>query len=413
MTDTTDAGAAAATATNAPWTCPFCALLCDDLQPDPHGPSLSPKACALASARLDELRLRPAVGARVDGRAADHAEAIALAAARLGASRQPLFAGLAGDVAGARAVFRLAAASGAICDAAGGEALMRGLRVQQDRGGFTATIAEVHARADLILFVGSWPAARAPRLLERFARGRDHQPAVVALGVDPGESGIEAVLPSVALADSLPMLAALVAGRRLRQPNPELQTLAERLHAARYAVVVWEPGQLGEQGALLIEQILRLLVTLNRETRAAGFPLAASGGTATANQVFTWLGGLPLRSRIATDGVRHEPLRYGADRILSAHDADLLLWLNPFPGEPPPATDLPRVVIGAPSLAATLGDESRTVFLPAAMPGVDHGGHLFRTDGVVLMPLHPLRTTQLPTVAALVAGIAAKLEASS
>ena len=410
MTDTTDGVTAAAAS---PWTCPFCALLCDDLHPDAAVPSLPAAACPLASDRLEAVRRAAVATPRVDGQAASREQAIARAAALLGASRQPLIAGLAGDVAGVRAVFRLAAATGAICDAAGGEALTQGLRVQQDRGGFTATIAEVHERADLILFVGSWPAARAPRLLDRFTRQRAHRPAVVALGVDPGASGVEVVLPSVALADSLPMLAALVAGRRLRQPNPELQTLAERLHAARYAVLVWEPGQLGEHASLLIEQIVRLVVSLNRETRAAGFPLAASGGTATANQVFTWLGGLPLRSRISADGLHHEPVRYGTDRLLSARDADLLLWLNPLPGEPPPATDLPRVVIGAPALATALGDESRTVFVPVAMPGVDHRGHLFRTDGVVLMPLHALRPASLPTFAEVVHGIADVVEGAA
>ncbi|MCB1908614.1 MAG: formylmethanofuran dehydrogenase [Rhodocyclaceae bacterium] len=411
MTDTTDAGTAAASVT--PWTCPFCALLCDDLQPDRASASLPAAECPLASGRLAALGGRVAGSARVDGSEVATDQAIARAAARLAASRQPLIAGLAGDVAANRAVFRLAAATGAICDAAGGEALTQGLRAQQDRGGFTATIAEVRERADLVLFVGSWPAARAPRLLARFTRGREHRPALVALGVEPGEAGVEVVLPSVALADSLPMLAALVAGRRLRRPNPELQTLAERLRAARYAVLVWEAGQLGSHAALLVEQIQRLVVTLNRTSRAAGFPLAGGAGTVTANQVFMWLGGLPLRSRIAPDGLRHEPLRYAAGQVLATQAADLLLWLDPFPGEPPPATDLPRIVIGDPVLAATLGDESRTVFVPVAMPGVDHRGHLFRTDGVVLMPLHALRSTALPTLAAVVQGIAGALERQS
>ena len=75
----------------------------------------------------------------VDGQATTLDAALAAAAQLLAASRQPLFAGLGTDVAGARALYPLACATGAICDAAGGAALMHGLRALQDRGQFTTT----------------------------------------------------------------------------------------------------------------------------------------------------------------------------------------------------------------------------------------------------------------------------------
>jgi formylmethanofuran dehydrogenase subunit B len=44
-----------------------------------------------------------------------------------------------------------------------------------------------------------------------------------------------------------------------------------------------------------------------------------------------------------------------------------------------------------------------------ATPGVDVAGHLFRADGVVLLPLHAARSTALPTAAQVLAGLHAAM----
>jgi len=59
------------------------------------------------------------------------------------------------------------------------------------------------------------------------------------------------------------------------------------------------------------------------------------------------------------------------------------------------------VVLGHPALAAAAGRRSGlpTVFIPVATPGIGSAGHLFRTDGTVLMPLSAVYRDRLPTVA--------------
>ncbi len=396
--------------TTLPWTCPFCPLLCDDQRPDAAQLTLPDDACPLARRRLHALRADRAAGPRVQGRDATLEEALSAAAALLAPCRQLLFAGLGCDVAGARALYPLAAATGAICDAAQGEALTQALRVQQDRGGFTTTLAEIRERADLLVFAGSWAPERAPRLLPRCTAGRDLPPALVALGtVPPADAdGVAVVAPDDDLATTLSVLTALVAGRRVADAPPPLRALAERLAAARYAVLVWEQAQLGAHAALLIERLQQLVGQLNLTTRAAGFPLGGGDGAATANQVFTWLTGLPLRTRLG-ERLDHQPLRYGSARLLNDGGADALLWANLFGAEAPPATALPRVVLGPAAVAQVLGDESRTVFIPVATPGVHAAGHLFRTDGVVLMPLHALRDDGLPSLAEVAAQLLKRL----
>ena len=402
MTATSKAGA--------PWTCPFCPLACDHLgiaaAAGGSGLALAGGRCERAERALAQLS-DGAVVASVDGAATNLDDAIAAAAARLASSRQPLFAGLGTDVDGARALYPLACATGAIVDAAGGDALAEGLRALQDRGQFTTTLAEVRTRADLVVFVGAPPLAMAPLLRERLgigeAQGFDRH--VVVLGADLGAVAgwagagvtVEAVAPGADLFELLPLLAASV-GARVAVPVA-LQGLVDRLRSARYAVLVGAPALLPAQSALLIEAVHRVVHTLNRKTRAAALWIGGGQGAATANQVFAWLGGLPMRSRAGPRGLEHDPHAYAAARLLADGAADLLMWVSSFEAEAtPPAASMPLVALAHPAQAAACR-RAGAVFIGVATPGIGHGGHLFRTDGTVLMPLNAARTDALPSVA--------------
>jgi formylmethanofuran dehydrogenase subunit B len=51
------------------------------------------------------------------------------------------------------------------------------------------------------------------------------------------------------------------------------------------------------------------------------------------------------------------------------------------------------------------------VLIPVGVPGLDHAGSLFRTDGVVAVPVRALRDTALPAAAEVLRRIAARLDA--
>jgi formylmethanofuran dehydrogenase subunit B len=214
------------------------------------------------------------------------------------------------------------------------------------------------------------------------------------------------------LNDTLVRLHLLVAGKSPAAAealaHPLLAALAAQLKAARYAVLVWEPSRLGAHAALHVERLMQLLQRLNQTTRAAGLPIGGGDGALTAQHVHTWRTGLPLRSHHGPRGLEHDPLRFGAARLLADGAVDLLLWVSSFVPTPVPACpDRPRIVLGLPVLADRLGDERNTVFLPVATPGVHTDGHLFRVDGSVLMPLHPIpgMTAAMPTVARVVGAL--------
>lgn len=404
-----------------PWTCPFCPLLCDGFALAREGGhyrlqgSDCPRAAA-ALARFDDAAAAQAAP-QVDGKPVALEEALDAAAALLAASRQPLIAGLGTDVDGARALYPLACATGAISDAAGGEGFLHGLRSLQDRGHFTTTLAEVRTRAELIVCFGGNPRETLPEIWRRAGIGEPQvaQREIVFVGVptDPALDGLPGVTQrSIALAgdlfDTVGMLAARVAQRRLPAP-PEIDALAGRLRDSRYAVLLWESAGLPAHGTLIVEALNQIVGDLNRHTRAALLHFGHSAGPGTANSVYTWMSGLPLRSRPGPLGLEHEPLQFDARALLAGGEVDALLWVASFGDEPArPEPALPTVVLGGPGVAAP----QRGVYIPVATPGVGQGGHLFRGDGVVALPLEPVREDRLPGVAQVAHALAQRINAT-
>jgi formylmethanofuran dehydrogenase subunit B len=397
------------------WTCPFCSLLCEEFAlDDAHdAPRLRGSDCHRAKAALAG-HARPAAAPQglVDGTPARPADAIAAAAARLAGWRQPLFGGLGTDVAGARALYRLALRTGAVCDHADGAALMHGMRALQDRGQYTTTLGEVRTRADLLVCVGTPATAHYPEFFHRCGLGHPDSPCRrgVFLGATPPPEWPQAV-PAQVVAGSgdlfgdLQQLSALLASGRGRGVDAELSGLADQLRAARYAVLVWESGVLPSHGALIVEALNRIVAALNRTTRAATLSLGGSDGAASVNQVFTWLSGLPLRTRAGPAGLEHDPWRFDAGRLLADGAVDGLLWVSSFDVDRAPPGDLPRIVLGPPAMADRLraaGALEDCVFVPVATPGINGSGHLFRTDGGIVVPVMAVREDGLLGVAEVV-----------
>lgn len=440
MNTTSNGAAGGAAAQPGTWTCPFCSLLCDGFALEGGAVlQLRGSDCPRARTSLAAFDGLGAVTPSVDGARGDLDAALDAAAARLAAARLPLFGGLATDVQGMRALYRLANVGGAILDHAHGEAMMPAQRMLQDRGQMFTTLAEIRNRADLIVCIGTDAVSNFPEFFRRcapaagqasggrvvFLAAGDGTPAAADI---PWASAVESVRPGGDIFDTVAMLAALVDGRRVTggdagsgaadagraeagsvDARSELAALADAMRAARYCVLVWEPARLPPHGALVGETLLRLLMNLNRKTRAGAFTLGGNDGAQTANGAMSWLSGLPLRSRVGPQGVDHDPLQYASARLLDERAVDLLLWVASFtPDLPPLQTALPRIVLGHPALAAACAQPG-TVFIPVATPGINADGHLLRADSVVSLPLHALRDDGLPTVAEVARALVARL----
>ena len=394
--------------------CPFCGLACDDLSIAVEGGRVSLREAGCALSREGFERAPSDSTPLVAGKAAALEEAVARAAEILRGSRQPLFAGLATDVRGLRAVMQLAERTGGIVDHLGSDGFFRNLRVVQDSGWMTTTLSEVRNHMDLLFIVGPDPTPLFPRFFERCVAPRQtlftdarEPPPIIRLG-PPAEAGDtiraeelpcalerlpEAVAALRCLIGERPLQAAEIAGL----PVATLRALAERLKAAKYGVVTWMAGAFAFTGAELLAQALADLVRdVNQVTRCAALPLTGTDNVMGAHQVCSWQSGLPLRTSFAGGTPAHDPLLYATARLLHEREADALVWISTFRPQAPPATDLPTIVLAAASLRFERPPE---VHIPVGTPGIDHAGEIFRTDGVVALPLAALRATERPSAA--------------
>lgn len=400
--------------------CPFCSLLCDDLVVAREGQALRVRKNGCPRALRGFGRVDRRIEPHIHGKPASFEDAVARAATILRGASQPLITGMATDVAGCRAAIALAEACGAALDHMHGDASLHNLRVLQSRGWMLTTLAEVKNRADVLLLVGTTAAENYPRFFERFVWNRDCLDAAARrrrkvlflgeIGRLPGGGRGRGRSDVIRCENAqLPeMLAALRAGMRGRSPRPDRQLTARRLAAlarfgatlrrARYGVIAWAPAELdADNGDLVVRAICDLVVDLNAHARFSGLSLSGSDGGATCQNVTAWQSGFPPRVGFASGAPAYEPLLHGTATMLRHGTADAVLWINSLnPDLRPPAGGVPTIVIARPSRRLAHDAE---VYLPVATPGLDHAATLFRTDGVVSLPLGSLRRAVAPSAA--------------
>jgi formylmethanofuran dehydrogenase subunit B len=402
--------------------CPFCGLLCDDLAveagPARHPLRVAARGCPIAQEAF--AAADPAGSPRIEGREASLTEACARAATILNDSRLPLIAGLATDLAGAKAAVALAERAGGVVDHLGSDAAFRNLLVMLDKGWITTTLAEVKNRVDLLILAGTDVVSRFPRFFERCVWNTDAlfgpKPAsreVVYIGdgldteagtapsgraptVIPCDRGrlAEVFGTMRALHHGRPVQAATVAGA----PIEALGGLVERMKAARYGVVTWVAADLaGPHGELAVQAICDLVMDLNESGRFSGLPLGGTDNALGAGQVCTWQTGFPLRTSFAAGHPDFDPHLLSWRRLIDDGEADSLLWISAFrAADLPVETGIPTIAVVAPGTAFRREPE---VYIPVGIPGLDHGGHIVRADSVTSLPLHRLRETDLPRTA--------------
>jgi len=399
-------------------TCPFCSLLCDDLEIRNHNGELQVTAngCPRAVAGFQ----RPLVNAapRAEGKPVALDKAIAAAAALFKRAQHPLIGGLATDVAGMRALLDVADLTGSIVDHMHGDALSRNMLALQNRGWMTTTLTEIRNRADLIVFAGTDVIADHPRFFERYVWNREsmfgmstsaREIVYLGEGLDP-DAGVspdgrkpwhlknepkrlgELIAAARALLAGRCLQAHTVAGIKIR----DVAKLVDKLISAKYGVIVWAPNRFNFAGAdLTVEMICELVKELNAGTRCSGLSLGGNDGAVTAGAVCTWQSGYPLRTDFARGYPAYDPTANAATALLAAGEVDLLLWVTSFSAHALPTTTVPTILL-APPIARPPAWCS--VYIPVGTPGVDHRGQMCRVDNVVSLPLHKLRDSALPTV---------------
>jgi formylmethanofuran dehydrogenase subunit B len=392
-------------------TCPACGLLCDDIALENTNNQLKVvnTNCIKTVAFFEQHANQNTP--QIAGKPATLHATISKAAEILRQAHKPIFTGLGTDVQGFRALYTLSQKTSANLSHMNAASMARNLKVLQSTGWQTTTLSEVKNRAEVIVCFGTDLLSHNVRFFERFVdtdgmfvTAKNRQVIVIGKASDASPIKSYALqtswtlpcsttdLPSITMA-----LRALIAGKPLKATEvagvkvSDLQTLADKLKTAKYAVLTWVAKDLNFNHAeLTIQNITEIVASLNITTRAAGLPLGGSDGDTSANNAHTWLSGLALN-----DGTLNEDP--------SEHDA--MLWVNSFsPEQMPPKTDKPLIIIGNPNIKC-----QADVFIPIATPGLDCSGTLFRVDSSVVLPLKKLRTNDLPTLPDIINQIEAQL----
>jgi formylmethanofuran dehydrogenase subunit B len=136
-------------------------------------------------------------------------------------------------------------------------------------------------------------------------------------------------------------------------------------------------------------------------------PLGGTDGDITADMVLQWQTGFPGRTGYGAGQAEHDAYHLGTERLLARDEVDTLLWISSYnPARTPPGTPVPLIALAGPDMQFSREPE---VFIPVGIPGVDHPGHLFRSDRVVALSLGRVRDSSLPSVAEVLSAIEAAL----
>lgn len=412
-------------------TCPYCGLFCDDLSIAVGGARIevTRNGCPIADDSF--ARIAKPEPPRIAGREASLEAACAKAGEILAAARQPLVAGLACDLAGAKAAISLAERLGAIVDHATSEAMFRNTLALQDKGWMTTTFAEVKNRADLVILAGTDVVSRFPRFFERLIWTKEslfgapplREIVYLGTGLDTkagvapdGRKPQTIACDSARIGEVFRALRALYRGWPLQAESvggasvSELAALVARIKAARYGLVVWSAADMEfAQADLQVEAICDLVSEINENSRFSCLPLGGNENGLGAAQVCTWQEGFPLRTSFASGRPDYDPHLYAWRRVIDSGEADAVLWVSSFRAvEIPLGAALPQIVVAAPG---TTFQREPAVFIPVGAPGVDHAGHVIRSDAVASLPLHKLRESPLPRTADVLRTIEARAQA--
>jgi formylmethanofuran dehydrogenase subunit B len=442
-------------------TCPFCGLLCDDLQVTRTGSTLKvdSKGCPRSTAGFE--RPLPPAKPLVRGAEVSLDQAVKAAAELIRQAKFPLYGGMATDVAGQRGIMALADRTCGVVDHALSEGQYRNLRVVQTSGWIMSTLTEVRNRADLLLIIGSdvhklhgrffdrivtpehsmfegigqkrtvvfigegldTSAATGPRIEEviTLSVAKDRIPDVLA-AISARVRGFPVAAPeapSAPPAKKAGLFSSLIPGGKSSAPAAPphmiagvpfeaIEAVAEKCKKAKYGVMVWAPPALSmPQADLTVHLMTEIVRELNLKTRFAGLSLGGNEGAPSAASTCTWQTGFPLRVSFANGKPEYDSYRYNISRMLADGEGDLLTWVATIGTDIGlPQTKLPTIVLGTPGVRLA---QPPTVFIPVGTPGIDNAGQMVRCDNVVSLPMKNLGRSQLPRAADVLAAIQAAL----
>ncbi len=391
------------------------------------------RACPLAEPWFAALKTKRVTSPTIRDKPVSLEDALATAAARLAAARNPLIYGLANSsTPGQRAACRLADTLGATIDTTASRCHAPSIMALQQVGESTCSLGEVRHRADLVIYWGSNPVRSHPRHMERYT----WEPSGMFLPPEGGGRTLAVIdvkpTETAELADLYLQvekgqdfevawaLRSLVLGKPLPQ-HPyggvswrELVELAERMKSCQCGIIFFGLGLArGPLGHHHVEAVLRLVTDLNAHTRFHAKRMRIPGDVAGADSVLCWQTGYPFSVNLQRGYPRYNPGEYSADDILRREEADvcLLVGTEGVAGLSAEAkkhlSSIPVICLEA---AHFSGYSQAEIRIPTDVYGVHRTGTAYRMDEVPI-PLRSFLPSEHPSDAEILADLERRIRA--
>ncbi len=392
--------------------CSFCGALCDDLEVDVKNNEIITvyNACTIGTTKFftandKEARFsRPML--RKNGALVPISwdEAIDRAAKILVKSERPLLYGFSSTSTEAQGMgFKLAEELGAVLDQTASVCHGPSVIAIQDVGYSGATLGEIKARANVIIYWGSNPSAAHPRHMSRytmFVRGffrekgakertlivvdpRNTDAAKLAdyyIQIEQGKdfeliSAMRAALNGV----EIPKVVAGV-------PKEKILEILEIMKKAYFGVLFFGMGLTQTFGRHRnIDCAINLIRDLSSYTKWIITPMRGHYNVTGAGTVWSWQTGYPFAIDFSRGFPRYNPGEFCANDVLKNKEADAALIIASDPGAHFPAISvahlakIPLIAIEAHQTPTT---ELASLILPAALVGIETEGTAYRMDHV-------------------------------
>ena len=395
---------------NINFTCPFCSLLCDDLQLEIKEDNLKQinSGCQLLANSLkkkidDQF-------SRINGKKTNISKAITKLALLIKKSKATLFAGMGTDIKGTKAALNIIDKHKCIIDHFSGDSYVKNLKSIQETGGFFLTLSELKNRSDTIIIIQS-SGEELPRLFEKYIFPKNtinnlKKRKVVFIGSKIPQflyKNKKKINFDYIKLDSIDLLNFISSTRNFinvetkEVKDKRILNLLELLKQTKYGSILWTASELQNNiSDIIINEISLLIQDLNKFTRFSGLSLSAADHILTVNEVLLWQTGFPIRTSFTNGFPIHDTEQFSTKKLVDNKEIDLVLWINSFSEKKIIINKkIKNVLIGIPSHPQK---NNVDIFIPSGTPGLDHNSHLLRVDKVVSMPLKKIRNISLPSV---------------
>ena len=395
---------------NINFTCPFCSLLCDDIQLEIKEntlKALNSKCPILESSLKNKINEQ---FSRVKGKRTNISKAINELSSLIKESKSTLFAGMGTDIKGTKAALNIIDQYKCIIDHFSGDSYVKNLKSMQETGGFFLTLSELKNRSDTIIIFQS-SGEELPRLFEKYIFPKStinnlKKRKVVFIGSKVPQFfyknkkiiNFEFIkLDSINLLNFISNIRNSINFETKEVKDKRILYLLEILKKTNYGSVLWTASEFqNDISDVIINEINLLIQDLNKFTRFSGLSLSASDHILTVNEVLLWQTGFPIRTSFAHGYPSHDINQFSTKKLINNKEIDLAVWINSFNEKNILINKkIKNVLIGIPSHPQK---NNVDIFIPVGTPGIDHNSHLLRIDKVVSMPLKKIRNISLPSV---------------